>query len=95
MIRLGLHSSRAAQQSPALHGPDFCTKSERREVLGTPVKGGGSWGASVQLLWGSFPGKVSALGGFPQVAAARMAHFPNPKGKKLSVSSHEKNKNRQ
>lgn len=85
MIHLVLHSSGAAHQSPVLHSPDFCTKSGWRGAPGGPVKGRGSWGAPVQLLWGSFPGQVSAWGGFPQVVATRMARFPKLKGKKNVV----------
>lgn len=59
MMRLRLYSSRAAQQSPMLHSPDFCTKSGQR---GPPLK---SCGAAVQLLWDSFPGQESVWEAFP------------------------------
>lgn len=82
MICLGLHSSGAAQRSLVLHNPGFCTKSGRGGAPGAPMKGRGSWGVPVRLLLGGFPGQMPAWGGFPQVAAIRMAHFPKPKGKK-------------
>lgn len=76
MIRQGLHSSEAAQQSLVFHNPGFCTKSGPGGAPGAPTKGGGSWGVPVQLLWGGFLGQVPAGGRLAPGGCNKNGSFP-------------------